>query len=256
MKLVIRSVYSGEGYASVAELDIRAEAQVADAVTSDIDGVDGESFKIKEKSSGQYLHQVTYTGEGNFAIAPYDASDSSFGFQFKRQLGFTSFYKVLNAGKYLAGDGWKCMARDAADDRDGLIQLEMAAAPGEYFLRGSWEPTKYFNFDSFSTGSYVYADKQFGTVFCLEKLSATGISRMHGSGKLRLYPTHTKGIVYVDAVGDSILKVYSMSGNLVQQAKGTDAFSVHLNVPDGMYLAWLSNTRMSASEYVKVLVER
>jgi beta-galactosidase len=255
MKFIIRSVYSGEGYASVAELDIRAEEQAEDAELSMTDEVDGRLFFLKEKSTGLYLHQIPYINEGNYVIAPLSKTDGSFKFKFMRQEGFTSFYKVLNNGKYLAGADWKCLAQDNADDREGLIQLESTDVAGEYRIRGTWQINRYFNFDSYTTGSYVYPDKTTGAIFCLET-DPTGIGAVVTGKGVRLYPTVTSGKVFIDGEGDTTLRLYSLSGNLVQKAEGNNTFSVNLTASNGIYIAHLDNASQVQPYRVKLLVER
>lgn len=258
-RFVVRSVVDNRDYASAAELGIGAEAEVAEATTSDADGLNAQTFYIRDTQSGLYLHYKVDTGsnhEGDYCLAPLDANDRSFLFRFSRKTGFTNFYRVLNSSHYMVGgqDGWRCVGGTSAASNRNLIQPEWVGGD-TYRLRGTWQNDRYFNFDSRTTGSYVYADKATGALFELENVK-TGIAAAATHHGISVYPTHTAGPLTISAPGKATAYVYSLTGDLVQTASGTGVFHTVLQGTDGVYLAKVYDKATSGQGTFKIILDR
>ncbi|MBQ6652912.1 MAG: discoidin domain-containing protein, partial [Prevotella sp.] len=185
LKFVALSVVDNRDYASAAELGIEAEAVVSDGDVP-VDEVNvRDTYRLREKQSGYYLHHKIDTGsnhEGDFCLGVLDKDDATYVFRFTHVSGFTSYYRARVDGVYMgAGDGgWRCVGVSATSNKNGWIQLE-AQGNRVFKLRAPWQTFKYFNFDSRNVGSYVYADKATGAEFILES-TTTGVNTMHDSG--------------------------------------------------------------------------
>ena len=258
-RFVVRGTADNRDYASIAELAIGAEAEAAEAVTSDADELNRQTFYIRDRQSGLYLHYKVDAGsnhEGDYCLAPLNAADRTFQFSFSRKAGFTNFYRVLNSSHYMVGgqDGWRCVGGTSAASNKNLIQPEWVEG-NTYRLRGTWQNDRYFNFDSRNTDSYVYADKTSGALFVLENVK-TGIATVATSHGISVSPTHTSGALTISAPGEATAYVYNLNGNLVQKASGTGVFSTVLHAKSGVYLAKVYHTGTTEHGTFKIILDR
>ena len=173
MRFVIYRVVDNQDFASAAEIGIEAEAEVEAGEVPKDEVSQRTNYRLKEKRSGLYLHHLGIANsnyEGNFCLGkPTDANGDDYQFRFTKVTGFTSFYKVLVDGVYMAkGDfDWRIVGATTATNKNGWIALE-PQGDGTYKLRCLWQTFKYANFDRYEEGAYLFADKATGALFTLE----------------------------------------------------------------------------------------
>ena len=173
MKLLVRTVVADRAYASAAEIGIEAEAIVPPTPWLIQPIVTSHRYRIREKQSGLCLHYQTNQNEGHFCLGEFDQNDRSYVFTFAQASGFTAFYTLKAAGRYMAYDssaGWRIISTTTAPkDKYGYIQVERLA-DGNAHLRCAWQNSRLVGFDSRSVGSYIYADKTAPGEFILEDI--------------------------------------------------------------------------------------
>ena len=145
---------------------------------------------------------------GTFYKGKFSSSDRNYRFNFLKVTGFTSLYKLKNSTRYVCKDSdasWRIISSlSAGTDADGYIQVEQLDN-GNVHLRGAWQESRLFNFDSRNNGSYVYSDKATGAEFVLEDLT-TGIN---------------------DAVQESSMTLRQAGDKILASSPSTASFTLH-----------------------------
>ena len=168
--LVARSEVGGNPWSSAAELGITATAIVDEQPAEPSQVEPGQTYYIREKTSGLYLHYKA-DADGDFCLARKSETDSSFRFQVAHVGKFVTFY-TLHVSGGVVGKGtasWRAMLTTDTSKAEGWMQLE--EADNHVRLRGAWMARQYFNFDSRTAGSIVYTDKATPAQFVLENVN-------------------------------------------------------------------------------------
>ncbi len=240
MKFVVKSVVDNNRFASAAELYVRAEAMVDDMESTLTPVNTAHSYRIKEVQSGLYLHYQTSSTEGHYCLGTFSSSDRNYRFNFMKVAGFTSLYKLRNSTRYLCKDddaSWRIISSlSAGSDADGYVQVEHLDN-GNVHLRGAWQESRLFNFDSRNNGSYVYSDKTTGAEFVLEDLT-TDIDNAEKESSLTLRRAGDK--MYVSAPSTARLTVHTADSTLVDKRSVKGETLVPLPSARGIYLVKLS----------------
>lgn len=177
LRFVIRSTHDNNMYASVAEVDVEAtevltDVEVPTSVLSSLTSY----YYIQHVPTGLYLHYSANANEGDYCLGMVDdkLTDYSYQFKFAAVKGFGAMYTVKgrNPAKFWGkrNNGWALGEQTVADDGDEWFEVEQREDKTVY-LRCSGRFDRYFNFDSTTTGSYVYLDKSSPANFRLIKLS-------------------------------------------------------------------------------------
>ena len=230
-------------YASVAELSIAAEEQT-DAVEAMAPVVKtGTPLYIKEVQSGLYLHykpDASARHDGDYCLAPLDVNDASFRFTFTAVSGFKSFFKVRCLTRYLgAGDeGWRIVETASTADKNGWIQVE-ALPNGNARLHGVWNDLQYFNFDSRTTDSYVYADKAAGAEFYISNSTTTGIEPLSASTAAPQI-SYVDGVLYVHTDRPSTVSLLTPTGAVADTRRCQSGIAFTPTVQAGVYIVSVS----------------
>lgn len=245
MKFVVKSVVDNKRYASVAELYVGAESMVDD-MAGTLTPIDvTQTYKIREKLSGLYLHYQPHATEGHFCLGRYSETDATYRFNFTPVTGFTSLYTVTANSRYMGKDAdvtWRVSSTPAkVSSANGYIQLELLDN-GYIHLRAAWQDSRLFNFDSRNVGSYVYADKLTGAEFMLEDIT-TDIDNVGTSPELLI--RHTASGLEVKSTGKAELSIHGKDGSTLVHTTVSGRQSIPLNLPHGIYIATLTNGRES-----------
>ena len=256
-KLIALSEVNGKAWASAGELSITASAILDDAesgIGAPIEA--GKKYALKENSSGLYLYYRPGSTEGSFALGANKAAGTDYGFYLSPIPGFTSYYTVKSSGGYVnKGDGgWRAVAGELTSAPDGWMRFEYVA-DGCYRLVGLWESSHYFNFDNFTSGSYVYANKNSGAAFDIEPMETSGLSEIKDAAPAhRVYPTVTSGEITILTPSPSTASLCSILGMTANSFDVESSGSYKLNAPDGMYLLTLTTRDALISSTHKLIM--
>lgn len=145
-------------------------------VSTSVDTLQLAIDAMKENRSGLYLHYGSGNAEGNFLLGGAHGETEDYKFILSAVPGFTSFYTVKSYGGYMGkGEGgWRIVASSAATSSDKWVRLECVDGP-DHRLSGLWQSSKYFNFDHFNNGDFVYANKNSAALFTFEPVELSGV---------------------------------------------------------------------------------
>ena len=255
MKFLVRSTVDNKAYASAAELYIEAEAMVQKSHWFAAPVVTSHRYRIREKTSGLFLHYKTSNTEGHFCLGELKDGDNSFLFTFTKASGFTSFYKLKAGTHYMkqdANDAWRIVSSTtASNDASSYVQVEHLDM-NDVHLRAGWQNSRLFNFDRKGVDGYVYADKTTGAVFILEDTTldddAVGDVEAESLGLRAQGDTLT-----VTANGASTLTIFSMDGTEMTHLSLVGSSTLPLHLPAGIYIVRLSQG--DASRIMKIKVQ-
>lgn len=257
-KLIALSEVNGKAWASAGELSITATAILDDTPLETTMTVEaGKKYALKETSSGLYLGYRPGSSEGSFALGANRPAGSDYEFYLTPVPGFTSYYIVKSSAGYInkGEGGWRAVAGDLTTAPEGWVRLEYAG-DGLYRMTGLWESSHYFNFDKFTTGSYVYANKTAGAVFGIENTEASGLGDLHApvTTTHTVYPTVTSGEITILTPSPSTARLRSILGITVNAFDVESSGSYMLNAPNGMYLLTLTTRDALVSSTHKLIL--
>lgn len=240
-KLIARSEVNNRAWASAAELGIEASAIIAEAAAPEPYILPGEQYYIRHVQSGLYLQlfpdRTTQQYEGDFCLNPLQSDGADFIFRFTNASGTKSVYNIRVNGKNITKgtDGWRCV-HGTQTNQDGRIQLE-TNSDYSFLMRGQWQTSRYINLDATTPGSYIYADKNAGAVWKLEKVGGTGIPTVDAADPgTVIYPVPAKGNVTVSTQGKAKIKVMDLSGQILANYQSGGELTIPMNYPDGFYI--------------------
>lgn len=184
-RVIIRSTHDNQGYASAAELGIVPESTsdrpetVSAAFTTGVSSF----YYLRHKASGLFLHYVSGSSEGAFALGKLnttDFSDQSYAFHFGKVSKYTAYYTLntQDPKQYMTVSSWHVNATSTLDAsaHTQWILVEQTAEK-TIRLRGAEMGMQYFNFDHHTAGSYIYSNKANPAEFeVLKKSDITAIS--------------------------------------------------------------------------------
>ena len=165
---VVRSTHDNQGYASAAEIGVipettaeRPESTPTAAFSTTATSV----FYLRHKTSGLYLHYLSGSSEGAFALGRLNTSnlsDESYAFHFGKVNKYTAYFTLntKDPKQFMYVTGWHVNATETQDAtaHNQWILIEQTDDK-TIRLRGAEMGMKYFNFDHNTIGSYVYSDK-------------------------------------------------------------------------------------------------
>ena len=179
-RFIVRSTHDNQGYASAAELGVipEATAERPESMPTAAFSTGASSFVyLKHKASGLYLHYLSGSGEGAFALGRLNTSnlsDESYAFHFGKINKYTAYF-TLNTKEpkqYMYIDGWHVNATETQDATAHNQWILVEQTDDKIIrLRGAEMGMKYFNFDHNTAGSYVYSDKSAPAEFEVVKKS-------------------------------------------------------------------------------------
>lgn len=239
LKLIAKSEINGRAWASAAEIGIEASEVKKNVVSFELSP--GEKYYIKHFYTGFYLGYKKHATEGDLCISPLIENNNNFIFTFTPVDETQMIYNIGLLGKYInQSEGWRCVLGDKKDV-NGQVRLELEP-DSVFMMRGLWIPQKLFNFDSVTSGSYVYADKTTGAVWMLDKVPVNNRVQSVNIPEISVFPTITSGSITVKTQGKSKIKVMDIYGRELSSYNTTGELIINLNYPDGMYLILAHNT--------------
>lgn len=256
-KLIALSEVNGKAWASAGELSITASAILDDVTPAPSLTISGDDkYAIKETGSGLYLAYRQGSSEGDFALGDRSVSGGEYEFYLTPVPGFTSYYTVRSSAGYMnkGEGGWRIKAGENTSSPDGWIRLEVT--DGGYRMCGLWESSHYFNFDRFTDGSYVYANKDKGAVFRIENLTSSSIGNVNVPyAKMHtVYPTVTSGDIVILTPSPSMARLRSTLGMTVNAFDVEESGTYSLDAPNGMYFLTLTTRDALASSTHKLIL--
>ena len=240
MRFVAKSVVNNNKYASAAELYIGAEDMLEDKASELIPIVSSHKYRIREVSSGLYLHYQTNTNEGHFCLGKYDENDITYQYTFTPVSGFCALYKLKCGTHYMCVDGtttWRIISTTKTPtDANGYMQLEQLDN-GRVHLRAGWQKSDHVGFDSKTSGSYIYANKSTPGVFVLEDITLekeTDIKDVKSIDEIGLL--QSEGQLHIIAPGASTLSIYNAAGQLITTLRLAGSCYLPLALKKGNYI--------------------
>ncbi len=240
MRFVAKSVVNNNKYASAAELYIGAEDMLEDKASELIPIVSSHKYRIREVSSGLYLHYQTNTNEGHFCLGKYDESDNTYQYTFTPVSGFCALYKLKCGTHYMCVDGtttWRIISTTKTPtDANGYMQLEQLDN-GRVHLRAGWQKSDHVGFDSKTSGSYIYANKSTPGVFVLEDITLekeTDIKDVKSIDEIGLL--QSEGQLHIIAPGASTLSIYNAAGQPITTLRLAGSCYLPLALKKGNYI--------------------
>lgn len=259
LKLVALSEVNGRAWASAAEISVTATGVLDDEALSDGAPLkSGKAYFIMEDSSKRLLRCQSGSTEGSFALGGTAAATANYRFVIEQVPGFTSYYTVESANGHMnmGEGGWRVVAGGTTRSRDGWLRLENAG-DGGFRLSGQWHAGRYFNFDRFTAGSFVYADKSDGAVFRFIEIDEASLDNVADDRCVsKVYPAVTSGEVIIEPAGPSKASLVNMTGNRVNCFDVESIGRFMLDVTSGIYLLTLDANDSSWCSVHKVVVRR
>ena len=256
-KLVAISEVNNKAWASAAELSVTATAILPDNTSAEFPAIkSGAFYLLTEKSSGRNLHYGTGSTEGDFMLGSPDGSTSEYKFTISAVPGFTSLYTIKNRSNFMnmGEGGWRVVGGNVSNSKNGWIRLEHAGG-NNYRLSAQWANDRYLNFDKFTSGSFVYADKKNGAIFTIETAGNSGIDKLTAANAVNaVYPTVTSGEITIEPASPSRASVVNLTGSYVDGFDVPCKSTYHLNVPDSVYLLTLTSNDDAISTTHKIIV--
>ncbi len=260
-KIIVKSVYDNNPFASMAELNIAASAEVAPITDNRTPVSTNAVYYIKENSSNRYLHYspLTSATEGHYCLGNGSPADDSYKFIFNKTAGFTSFFSLSSQNMFMGGDAannalWRIIGQSFTSNKNCWIQIENQPNDS-YKLRAAWQSDKYFNFDSYGYNSYVYSDKSSGATFSLEAV-VTDIQSVQPSSGIKVWPLLSHGTIMVDTPKKASIYIMDSLGRQCGIYPCNMHTTINMAYPNGLYLILVKPDDSTASANYKVLLSR
>lgn len=251
-KLVALSEVEGRAWASAAELSIGASKRIAVSAENCGEINDGTKYYLKHFYSGLYLQYKPDTKEGDFCLNKLKEDDENFIFTFNLVGRTEPIYNIGIKNLYINREGsWLCRLGNNTDT-NGRIQV-YKQDDCTFTFRGLWKTNLYFNFDSTTTNSYVYADKSTGAYWMLEKIGGSGMYAVNSSN-VSVYPTISNGYITISTPNNRAkVKILDVLGRTLDNYLIENKATINLNYNNGVYLVAVDANQLSTH---KVLLSR
>ncbi|MDE5941956.1 MAG: DUF4981 domain-containing protein [Muribaculaceae bacterium] len=256
LKLIALSEVNGKAWASAAELSITATAILPETGPEEHPSVSsGATYSIREEKSKLYLRHTTGSTEGNFALGGLKPTTSDYDFEITAVPGFTSYYTIKGSGGFMnkGEGGWRIVDGTVADSTDGWFRLEDAGNQ-TFRLSAQWHSGKYINLDKFTSGSFIYADKNEGSLFTLSEKESSTDRIASDKPVSRVFPTVTSGEITICPAAPSVANLISMTGAKVTGFDVPTEGTYRLNAPDSVYMLTLTAKNSSEHSTHRIIV--
>lgn len=236
-KLVALSEVNNKAWASAAELSIKASAIVDSPDLVEVEPIEsGAVYRLRETGSKRCLKEYSGSTEGTYVLGEVEEGGKYSLFTLTRLDGFTSLYNIAGQSGFMnkGEGGWRVVYGRETEAPDGVVRIEDIGA-NRHRLSAMWNSSRYFNFDSFSEGAFVYADKAAGAVFELEIVDEASMD-LPAVSSVMVYPVVTPGDVNLLVPEPSMVSVVDVSGKTLDCFYAEGEMTCNLDFPCGLYI--------------------
>ena len=138
-------------------------------------------------------------------------------------------------------------------DNDGQVNI-LKQEDCTFVMKGVWQSSKLFNFDATTANSYVYADKESGAIWQIQKVNPGTAIQNNQTEKIVVYPTISRGTIEVITSGKAIVDVMDIFGNVQASYSTNERINLNLNYPNGIYIVVVKTA--NGNSLFKVLLSK
>ncbi|MDD3079726.1 MAG: glycoside hydrolase family 2 TIM barrel-domain containing protein [Paludibacter sp.] len=255
LKFIAKSEVNGNNWASAAEIGIEASKKNSHQEDCQSNIATDTEYYIKHFYSGMYLQYKVNSFEGDFCINPLVEKNENFIFNFIPVSGKTDIYNVSMKGSYLVSynDSYWRLRLGNKTDNDGQVNI-LKQEDCTFIMKGVWQSSKLFNFDATTANSYVYADKESGAIWQIQKVNPETAIQNNQTEKIVVYPTISRGTIEVITSGKAIVDVMDIFGNVQASYSTNERINLNLNYPNGIYIVVVKTA--NGNSLFKVLLSK
>ena len=211
-------------------------------------------YYIKNASRNLYLRYDAELPDDNsmFRVAEKIEDNTDFVFKFTAVDGQDNVYNISCNDGYINTDefGW---ALKPGLDTETLGQIEVGKAGFDcslYTFGGLWNEM-FFDLDP--NNDRIFANKETAAGWVLEKIAGTGTKTTIPTKTATVYPTFSKGTVTITTPQAATVKVYDLSGKVLDTYVSNGNITIDMNYANGVYFIAVESDSV---ETYKVILQK
>ena len=196
----------------------------------------GAEYFIKNASRNLYLRYNAELPDNNsmFNVTEKVEDNDDFKFRFTKIEGLDNVYNIGCGDGYINtdGDGW---ALKQGQDTETLGEIKIRKAGFDcslYTFSGLWNEM-FLDLDP--NDARVFANKTTAAGWILEKIGGTNITTTVPAKAAAVYPTFSKGTVTIATPQAATIKVFDLSGKVLDTYVSNGNITIGMNYANGVY---------------------
>ena len=210
-------------------------------------------YNVKHAPTGLYMQYLYFDENEQFCINPLVNGDDAFKFTLTLVDGEEDVFNIATNGRYINhNDNWRVILGDETNE-NGSIRL-IQTVDCSVMFSGLWN-NMIIGFDGTESGSYVYGNKSADEKNCwiLEKIAGTGAKTIAPTKTATVYPTLSKGNVTITTPQAATVKVYDLSGKVLDTYVSNGNITIDMNYANGLYFI---EVKSDSIETHKVILQK